>query len=144
MNPKIIFLPVCAQALLTFLVLLFLFYQRVSTMRKNEMSPQELEDKTRLDQLPKSAVNSSDNFENLFEMPVLFFVAMGIIYSIGTVDALYFNLAMVYVTLRAIHSFIHCISNHVFSRFLTFLLSSVVLVMIWIRIATQLWNTLSA
>ena len=86
----------------------------------------------------KSAVNPSDNFENLFEMPVLFYVAALLIFVTGLTDPIYVFGAWAFVALRAIHSIVHCTYNKIMHRFYFYAASSIVLWLMWFRISYQL------
>lgn len=110
MNQFTIFKPLFAQILLTFLVWSWLLYGRVSTLRRNKINPQKTADETKAKLIFKSYENQSDNLENLFELPVLFFTAVFLIAFTGIEDSLYVSAAWTFVVTRAIHSFIHCTS----------------------------------
>lgn len=74
---------------------------------------------------------ASDNLQNCFEMPTLFFAlcALGIgahIVTPGLVRA-----AWVYVALRAAHSAIHCTYNTVLHRFAVYVASCLWLFAMW-------------
>ena len=70
-----IFGPVFATVFLTFLVWVYMYIRRISFITKNEISPKDLAVPGALAQLsPPGVANPSDNFKNLFEMPVLFYV----------------------------------------------------------------------
>ena len=51
---------------------------------------------------------ASDNFRNLFELPVLFYAGVLLAAQIGVADAASLALAWVFVVLRAMHSVVHC------------------------------------
>src|SRR6266496_2630960 len=99
MEPKSIFLPVCGQVLLTLVVWIWLYITRIGAMKRKQIHPQALADSTKFDELLKDVANPSDNFENLFEMPVLFYIAVLVIFSAGFVDNLYIVWAWLFVFL---------------------------------------------
>lgn len=140
MQSTAIFAPVLAQVLLTVLVLLTLATTRLRTLRRTRTPPQKLANPKGFDEVLGHLENISENFENLFEMPVLFYVAAVVIFVTGHVDPIFVGAAWGYVLLRALHSLIHCTSNRVTHRFGAFLTSNVVLLFIWIRTATLLFN----
>ena len=47
---------------------------------------------------------AADNFRNLFELPVLFYVALVVADRIGMVDGISLGLAWAFVALRVVHS----------------------------------------
>jgi hypothetical protein len=79
-----------------------------------------------------------DNFRNLFELPVLFYVALLTIYIIGATNTAFVLLAWGYVAARVAHSYIHCTSNIVMHRFYAFVTSCTLLSCIWLLLAYQL------
>lgn len=138
MDPKAILLPVCAQVLLTLMVWIVLYITRVGTMKRKRIHPQVLADEAKSSMLLKDVVNPSDNFENLFELPVLFYVAALLISTNGITDLIYVTSAWLFVAFRAIHSLIHCSYNKIMHRFYAYLVSSFILWGIWFRIAWQI------
>lgn len=138
MDPKAILLPVCGQVLLTLLVWIVLYITRVGTMKRKRIHPQVLADESQSQILLKEVVNPSDNFENLFELPVLFYVVAVIISTNGVTDLTYVVLAWGFVGFRAIHSLIHCSYNKIMHRFYAYLVSSLILWGMWARLAWQI------
>jgi len=138
MEPKAILLPVCAQVLLTFFVWTYTLVKRITAIRRSKINPQVLADEPTALKVFKSAIHPADNFENLFELPVLFFVAAIILVGTGLTDGPYVIGAWTFVALRALHSAIHCTYNGVTHRFYAYLLGSLVLWAIWARLTFQL------
>ncbi len=137
MNPRMIFLPVFVQVLLTFLVWVWMYLGRLNGIQKAKVRLQVLADEKKADEVFKSSVHASDNFENQFEIPVLFFVAILTIYVLNQVDELYLVLASLFVLFRILHAVIHCGSNRILHRFLTYFISSFLLWAMWFRLAAQ-------
>lgn len=134
-----IFVPLLAQVGLTFLVWIFMYYERITLMRRKRIDPERLKlAGAEADELLREADQSSDNFVNLFEVPILFFVAILTIHVAGLTDRAFVNLAWLFVTLRAVHSLIHCTYNRVMHRFAAYALSTFVLIWIWGRVAAQI------
>jgi hypothetical protein len=130
--------PVFAMVALTAAVLVTMFAARVTTMRKKRIHIEKLADNARFDDLLIDACNPADNFENLFEMPVHFYVLCILLFVMGRVDRFYVQGAWAYVALRFAHSFIHCTYNRVKHRFYVFALSCAVLIALWVRFGLQL------
>ncbi len=137
MDSLSILYPVIGMVFLTMLVATRMYTHRVSFMKKNRIHPQKVQTRAQaLDQLTDT--RASDNFLNLFEMPVLFYLACITLYVTNSVSFLLVVLAWVYVALRIVHSIIHCSYNTVMHRFMAFMSSTIVLFAIWILIALQL------
>ena len=82
------------------------------------------------------SANPSNNLKNLFEMPVLFYVAVLLSVVLMIPDGLLVKLAWGFVLLRAVHSAVHCTYNRVMHRFIAYALSCLFLLLIWIRLAS--------
>ena len=133
-----LFQPLCAQVLLTFLIWSWLVWGRVSTLLYGRINPQKTADEAQSGKIFQKYENQSDNLENLFELPVLFYVAILLIAFIGVADSFYLYTAWAFVLSRTIHSIIHCAYNRIFHRFYAYIFSSLILWLMWVRIAIQL------
>jgi hypothetical protein len=134
-----VFEPVVAMFALTFIVWLYMYVQRFRYIAVNKIKPQQIatpEAVTTL--LPEWVNRPSDNLKNLFELPVIFYAACTLAISTHANDQWFISMAWSFVALRAVHSAIHCTINHVIVRFLTYLMSSIVLFGMVIRLAVVL------
>lgn len=131
---KPLLLPLLAQVMLTFIVLIALYAERIREMKERNVDPEQM--KTRSDwqgKLPSSET-SADNFMNLFESPVLFYVAILLALILMLQDRILVVLAWSYVASRYLHSFIHITYNQVMHRFTVFIFSCFVLLAMWMRL----------
>jgi len=80
---------------------------------------------------------SSNNFNNLFELPVLFYALVFVILHLALVDNLHVWLAWIFVVFRILHSLVHCTYNNVLHRFLLWLVSSLALLVMLVRVLPQ-------
>jgi len=120
-----IFGPVFAMVLLTFVVWVYMYVRRIRFINANEISPTDLAVPGALASLSPPAVsNPSDNLENLFEMPVLFYVLAFYLFVTEQVDTTALVAAWVFVAFRVLHSAVHCTVNVVMLRFNLYLISS--------------------
>ncbi|WP_372365985.1 MAPEG family protein [Candidatus Uabimicrobium sp. HlEnr_7] len=143
MDNKIIFLPLFAQVSLTAVVWIWLYVTRLKEIFSKNINVQDLADAKNKRELLKKVSGPSNNFINLFEMPVLFYVAIFVIYNTGIVSSLYVVLASIFVGLRAIHSLIQSTYNTIKHRFAFYLLSSLILWLIWGMIITENINMIN-
>ena len=82
--------PVFAMVFLTFIVWVYTYIRRISFINRNRISPKDLAVPGALAELSPPAVsNPSDNFKNLFEMPVLFYALALSLFITNQVDATY-------------------------------------------------------
>ncbi|WP_394695060.1 MAPEG family protein [Pseudoxanthomonas japonensis] len=129
--------PAVAMAGLTFLVWVRLYQLRLGEMARKRIDAQQLAnaaDSVRL----LVDTRASDNFRNLFELPVLFYAGVLLAAQIGVSDAGSITLAWAFVALRAVHSVVHCTYNHVMTRFVVYALATLVLIAFWVRLALAL------
>ena len=126
-----------AMVLLTFMVAGTMFWRRIAALKAGRIHPQAVALSSQVSSLLQDS-RASDNFRNLFETPVLFYIAILIIYSARMGSAAYLILAWIYVASRFLHSWIQCGKNKVMSRFKVFVLSCVTLLIIWLLIAYDL------
>ena len=135
MNSAII-LPVIALVLLTAVVWIRLYVERIRELRQRRIDPQALATSASAGQTMQR-VQASDNFKNLFEVPVLFYALCAVLVSAQHVSAFFVIGAWVYVGLRYVHSFIHLTYNRVMHRFTVYVLSTVILFALWGVLAVQ-------
>lgn len=138
MNQKLIFLPLIGQVLITFLVWLWLVVGRVTTIKRQNIDPQILANEVRSNEIFRKLTNQSDNLENLFELPVLFFTVIVVLFLTKNVDSIFVMLCWAFVATRGVHSWIHCTGNRILHRFYAYLISSAILWMTWARLAIHL------
>lgn len=137
-----IFSPFFATMLLTVVVWVYLYIRRIRFIESRKIRSQDLAIPGTLANLsPPSVSNPSDNFKNLFELPVLFYALILYLFVTQQVDAVYVTAAWVFVGFRALHSIVHCTFNHVMLRFYLYLLSTLALWLIVIRAAIVHFST---
>ncbi len=88
-------------------------------------------------EVPDIITKTTRNFNNQFEVPVLFYVVCSL-YIFWGVNS-YFSLivAWLFVALRIVHSYIHLTYNHVLHRMLTFWFSLLCVMVLWINLLLQ-------
>jgi hypothetical protein len=110
--------PFLAMMALTFVVWVYMYVRRIAFIRRSGVIPQQLAVPGELARITPAAVsNPSDNFKNLFEIPVLFYALALYLFATGQVDGFYVGAAWSFVVLRALHSAVHCTFNLVLLRF---------------------------
>ena len=139
MEAKLILYPLLAMFLLVCLVAATMLRRRVTFYKQNRVHPQKTATSSEMAAVMPDS-RGPDNFRNLFELPIMFYVATLTIYAAGLVCMPHLILAWGYVIARYVHSFIHCTSNVVMHRFYAFLTSCVLLVCIWLMLAYQLFT----
>lgn len=126
--------PVLALALWSFVMGCWMFVVRIRFLRSSGMSPDDTKHLADAAQrMPSSVRQVGDNYNHLFEQPVVFYAVALLIAVAGHGDALHAALAWAYVALRVLHSLIQAISNNVMHRFQVFSLSWIVLAVMIVR-----------
>ena len=125
-----IWLPCAALVLVTALVWVKLYADRLSEMRSKRINPQSLST-ARAAAGKLENTQAADNFRNLFEVPVLFYVLCIAIAVNGSSTPGFVAAAWAYVSLRALHSLIHVTYNRVMHRFLDYAASTLLLFGMW-------------
>jgi hypothetical protein len=137
LEAKLILWPLFAMFLLVVAVAATMLRRRIAFYKANRIHPQKTATSGQM-AATITDTRAPDNFRNLFEVPVLFYVAVLVIYVAGLYSTAFLVLAWVYVAARAAHSFIQCTSNVVMNRFYAFFTSCTVLSIMWLMIAYQL------
>lgn len=132
--------PVLGQVGVTLLAFVMLLARRLPAMAARNPTNEQMQDKANLALLPNKAKFAGENYNHQFEMPVLFFVlCLGAMVT-GLGDALTVQLAWAYVALRLVHHVIHVTYNKVMHRFAVFMLSALVLIIMFGQIAVKYWS----
>jgi hypothetical protein len=130
-NPAAIWGPVFSMMALVLVVTYLTLRERVRQFKLLRVHPQNVSTRAEFSAALKDT-RCADNYANLFESPVMFYVACVGFYITHTVSMSALVLAWVYVLLRMAHSYVHCGSNHVMTRFKLFAASMLVLLALWV------------
>lgn len=137
MEPNTIFLPALAMVVLTMVVWLRMYVARVAQMKRERIHPQAIATSAQASARLTDS-RAADNFRNLFELPVLFYLALVVAALTDQVDAAALGLAWAFVVLRVVHSAIHCSYNKVMHRFTAYLIGGLALWALWGYLAVGL------
>lgn len=121
---------------LTGIVWVKLYYDRIGEINERKLKPDDLANKV----VSFERVKASDNFKNLFEVPVLFYALIPALVATGNDSPGMVKAAWAYVGLRSVHSFIHCTYNKVRQRFGVYAISTMVLAGMWANFAMAVLN----
>ena len=134
-----IFGPAFAMAGLAFVVYLRMYWVRIAQMKRQRIDAQAVATSAEMAAL-LTDTRASDNFRNLFELPVLFYVALFVAWATGQVTPVALGLAWAFVGLRVVHSLVHCTYNTVMHRFALHATGAVVLWVLWGYLAVGWWS----
>ncbi|ALS96850.1 MAPEG family protein [Lacimicrobium alkaliphilum] len=128
--------PMFALVVLTAIVGLLTGYRRISSASAGELDPRYFKVMGNY-AVPDHIAKFGRNFDNLFEVPVLFYAAGACAMALNMASEWLLIFAWLFVGLRVIHSLIHITYNNPLHRFMAFLLSFVSVVAMWINIILQ-------
>lgn len=83
----------------------------------------------------------SDNFDNLFALPLLFYLGVILIYISAKIETTQLALAWAFAISRYAHSYLHVVNNNVIHRFASFATGALIMTAMW---ALLLFRLLSA
>ena len=136
MTQDAIFSPFLAMGFLTLLVWVYLYIRRISFITSRKIRFQDLAIPGTLAKIsPPNVSNPSDNFKNLFEIPVNFYALVLYLFVTKQVDIVYISAAWIFVVFRVLHSVIHCTFNLIMLRFYLYLFATLAVWFIAIRAA---------
>lgn len=130
MGNNAIFMPALAMVVLSIAVWFRMYVTRIGQMKRERIHPQAVATSA---QAAAKLTDScaADNFRNLFELPVLFYLAVVMAAQTGLAGTAVLALAWLFVALRVLHSWIQCTYNKVMHRFRVYVAGGIVLWMLW-------------
>lgn len=138
MQDPAIFGPFLGTMSLTLIVWLYMYTRRLSYLFRNKVDYRKINTREKAAVVvPEEISYASDNFKNLFELPLLFYAICLYLFVTGSIDTPYLVAAWWFFGFRVVHSFIHCTSNVVPHRFGAYVISAIGLWFMLVRSAIQ-------
>ena len=134
---KLLILAAAAQVALTLGILVWLSLERVPRVARGEIAAGDIA--VDRDAYPLQARLLSNSFDNQFQLPVLFYVAVLLALWNGGAGWVEAVLAWLFVALRYVHAAIHVTVNRVDQRFAVFAAGLVVLALLWVWLVLRLF-----
>lgn len=88
---------------------------------------------------PERLRKLGNNYQNQFELPVLFYAVVALLVATGRADGVSLVLAWAFVASRLVHSFIHVGSNNVVHRLFAFGAGLAFVAAMWLWFAVRLY-----
>ena len=133
---KLLILAIAAQVLLTLGILVWMGFERVPRVARGEIAVKDIA--VERQGYPLRARLLSNNFDNQFQLPVLFYVAALLLLWSGGAGWVELALAWLFVALRYGHAAVHVTTNRVYRRFFTYTAGLVVLAVLWVWLVVRL------
>ena len=130
--------PAFALVGLTFVVYLRMYWLRLWQIHRERIAAQDVATSAQAAAL-LTDTRASDNFRNLFELPVLFYAAVFTAMAGGLANPVSLRFSWAFVVLRILHSFVHCTYHRVMHRFALHVAGALVLFAWWAYLAVQAW-----
>ena len=121
--------PLFVQVALTFGLLTWLAYRRVSLIGRGAVKARDIA--LREPNWPQSVMQLQNAVSNQFELPVLFYVLTILSIITRHADFVFVVLAWVFVLLRLVHAAIHVTDNDLRRRGAVFITGATVLIVMW-------------
>lgn len=137
MNQDLILWPLLAQVLLVLALFIRLAQVKDRARAAGLIDPAV----TALDNdaWPEDVRKVANNMRNQFQVPVLFYVLVLVLFVRGSADVLALVVAWLFVASRVVHSYIHIGSNYVPNRTRAFKLSVLCVIALTILVIRALW-----
>jgi hypothetical protein len=88
-------------------------------------------------EVPDRVTVTTRCFNNMFEVPVLFYVACALYISLGVEGLPGIVFAWLFVALRCAQAFVHLTTNHFLHRMLAFWTSFICVLLLWVNLVLQ-------
>ena len=137
MDQTDIFAPFVGTMLLSMVVWLYMYAQRIPFIVSSKLTPQQLTPLEFARLSPPRVANPSENLKNLFELPTIFYAVVLYLYAMNQVDVLHVVAAWVFFAFRILHSAVHCTFNLVPLRFWLYAISAAAL---WLMLCRAAWR----
>jgi hypothetical protein len=137
METRLIWWPAVAMVALTCVVAVRMFRTRIAQITREKIRLNTVATSRGVAEFLTDS-RGADNYRNLFELPVLFYLALVVAAQTAQVNWLTLGLAWLFVVERIAHSYIQCTYNRVKHRFYAFVSSFFTLLVFWIVLAIGL------
>jgi hypothetical protein len=135
LTAKLLILAMAGQVLLTMAILVLMGRERVPRVMRGEIPVEKIA--VERDAYPLKARLLSNNFDNQFQLPVLFYVGALLALS---VSPSWFDVALawLFVASRYVHAVIHVTHNRVTQRFAAYSAGLAILALFWLWLVLRL------
>lgn len=136
MNNDLIFLPVLAHIFLVFMLYIYMGIVKSRAVKEGSVDRQKASLNSKA--WPDYVLKVSNNLDNQFESPILFYVLSVIYYLTDNVGGILLAIMSFYVLSRYIHAYVHVTSNYVPYRFQIFRIGVVILLVLTVWLVVKL------
>lgn len=127
--------PLFAMVIVTFVVAIHLLRLRVTAVKAGAVRLSQF--RLNNSEVPDAMAQAARNYENLFEVPMLFYVAGALAIALGIQTPAMIITAWIFVLARIIHSWIHLTGNNVIHRMRAYMLGNICVLIMWGLLVTS-------
>ena len=135
----LLLMPLLGMIFLTFGIMVWILKLRYRAVREDGLNPRYFK-LYRGAKLPEYLAKVTQHFENLLEMPPLFYIGIILILVLNIVDTSYILMAWGFFISRLMHTTIHTTYNKVAHRRNVFIISMLMLIILWLKIMIDVVN----
>lgn len=136
MTVQAVLAPLFVQVALTFVLMLWMGYVRVTAVRRREVHQRDIA--LREPNWPKPIAQVANAYQNQLELPILFYVLVILAWVTRQADTLFVVMAWLFVLTRLVHAWVHITTNRMSHRFFIFIIGAVILLLMWIIFAARI------
>jgi hypothetical protein len=137
MTLQSILLPLLVQIGLTCFLILWMAKERTVLFKRREIKWQDIA--LRQTPWPGRVQQIGNCFENQFEIPVLFYVLVVLAITAKKADLLFVVMEWLFVATRLAHAYVFTTSNYVPLRGQFFIVGTIILFLMWVIFAIQIF-----
>jgi len=130
--------PALVVVVLTYAVLIVLGVRRGKSLAEQNSSMGDPEIALGRARWSDEALKANNNYNNLLQLPVLFYAVIAIALALRMADGWMTGLAWIYAASRLIHSFEHLGANRIRVRGPAFLVGALALLVMWLTLAWRI------
>jgi hypothetical protein len=131
---KLLFGSVLLQVMLTLLIMVLMGRRRFAAAKNREL-PFKAFKLMDLTGANEKVITASRNFDNQFQLPMLYIFAVLFAMQLGLVDVTLVIFGWLFVVSRLVHAYIHVGANHVRLRFAVYLFGALMLLAFWLKLS---------
>ena len=134
--PDIILLPVFGHLALIFFLFVMVSIKRMSAVAQGNLQTDDLAYKSNEPEASRRWVN---NLNNQFEVPILFYVLIALLYDTDSVNMSYVVLAFVFLAGRILHTVVQVSGDNVGLRGKVFVINFLAVACMWLVFFFDRW-----
>ncbi|WP_233077958.1 MAPEG family protein [Rheinheimera soli] len=131
---KWLFGTVLVQVVLTLFMMVLMGKRRFKAAKNREL-PYKAFRVMDLTGANEKVITASRNFDNQFQLPVLYLFAVAFALQFGVVDLSLVVLGWLFAVSRLMHAYVHVGANHVRLRFAVYVFGALMLLLFWLKLS---------